>query len=90
MVAAIKQMILPRHISKHYKLHIPIITFSRTFSRIYLKQIFRKHGVSLLAHSVVDSKLSEENRRIRKSTQHSTPTTMKLEKNSFHSRKCNY
>ena len=42
MVAAIKQMIWPRHISKRYKFHMPKTTFSLTFCRIYLKQIFRK------------------------------------------------
>jgi len=42
MVAAIKQMIWSLHISKHYKFHMPRITSDRTFSRIYLKQIFRK------------------------------------------------
>lgn len=34
----------------------------------------------MLAHSVGDSKLSEDNRRIRKSTQSSIPTNMKLKK----------
>lgn len=59
---------------------MPKITSGRTFSRIYLKHIFRKQGLSLLAHSVVDSKLSEDNRRIPKSRTRSKPTTMKLEK----------
>lgn len=36
--------------------------------------------MSLLAHSVVDSKLSEGKRRIRKSTARSTPATTKLRK----------
>jgi len=36
--------------------------------------------VILLAHSLVDSKLSEDNRRIRKSTARSTPATTELRK----------